>query len=408
MNIGQGVYPILGPDQANPVMNGFARALAAHLQMQQAQQNRAQMPFVAPQAKANLMQTQLGNQRNQATLPYAAPQAAANLGQTNASTQDAIQRAIAQQITNKTLPQQQQQSLLASSLANQLSQAKLPYAGQQAAADLGLTDAQAQYYKSGGSAGQRNANQQLLTQAQDQVALDNPQFANDPSKVRAALNAVMTGQSTLPDGTKINPPSAVTLNKIGALAKNPSTAKLVTDMVKANQAEAEVDPLSKRIKQYTSPYGDTLAGKSPQQIADSFSSDTESQQRLGDFIAGQALQYELAQIRIKLAGGEPSATATKELMDMSGQRISADFPKLSATARNRAMDSINNSLGEAFDARKKVGINAAQTIPQESNASVSSAPIAKPSDDEEKIIADQMKRYPKLTRQQIIDALSEQ
>ncbi len=403
MNIGQGVYPILGADQANPMMNGLAKAIAMHLQMQQAQQNRAQMPFIAPQAKANLMQTQLGNQRNQATLPYAAPQAAATLGQTNASTQDSLARAMMQQITNKTLPQQNQQSLLASSLANQRNQATLPYAGQQAAANLGLTDAQSKYYSSGGSGGLRNANQQLLQQALDQVLLDNPQLGNDTAKGRDALNAIASGKDTLPDGTKLNTPSAITMNKIGAWAKSQTTAPLITQQIKAEQADAELDPLSKRIKQYNAPYGDTFAGKSPQQIADSFSSDPSSQKRLGEFIAGQALQYEQAQIRNRLAGGQPSEGATKELMERSGQNISANYPKLSTAARNAAMDAINDSLSEAFQARKSVGINAAQTLQQAPNSSQSVSQSSKSPNisAKDQKVEDLLKQHPNLTRDQI-------
>lgn len=52
----------------------------------------------------------------------------------------------AQNILNQYLPQSEQERVLAAQLANQKSQAELPYAGPQAQANVGLTNAQAGYY----------------------------------------------------------------------------------------------------------------------------------------------------------------------------------------------------------------------------------------------------------------------
>lgn len=347
-NIGQAYFPILTPEQATPGATSIGRTLSRALQLRNAQLNnqrsQATLPYAGPQAAANLQAKQLENQ-------WFAPEKQAEIDYKN-------KLSAMHGILNQYLPQQQQASLLGTQLANQIKQAQAPYAGPQAAADVDLTKAQAQNQRMGGANAGVDAQRQRTLM--NNVINDNPQLS--AGQVSQAIDAYAAGKDSLPDGTKLNPPSQLTLTALGALAKSATTAPLITQQVTSQQAENESDYLSGRIQQYTAPYGDTLFNKSPKMLMDSFSSDPESQKRLGQYIAGRALQFEQAQIRQRLSGAKSSEGATKELMQMSGQLIDETYPKLSATARQEAMNAVDDSLKGAFNARKKSGINAAQTL----------------------------------------------
>ncbi len=441
MNIGNGNFKILSPSQANPGISMMSRIIAQHLQ-NQAMQSRTQ--------GQDLM-----NQRSAATLPYAGPQAAADLqarnlsnewyapekraliAQANASTQNTLAQTIAQKIQNQYLPQMNQQKLTSGDLANQLAkammplqvqqaganvagtnlqnqaaQATLPYAGPQAAAQEALTDAQAKYYgQNGGPGAQRNVNMQHLNNLYAQVSKDNPNLNGDPDKVRDAVNAIAKGQYQLADGTILNKPSFTTSNAMGVYSKDPTTAGLITQTVRADQAAAEIPALTSVIEKYTTPYADTLFGKSPKQIMASFSSNPDDQVKLGQFAGAQALQYELAQIRNKQVGGEAGEKATQELMGRSNQLIDAWYPKMSAAGRKATMDTIQEGLDAAFNARKDVGINADQTLQgydstnQNNKNSQPTPQVSKPQDKKEiaNKVAALAKLYPNLPSQHLAD-----
>jgi hypothetical protein len=198
IDIGQGNFPILNQSQANPTLAGLANGIAMHLQMQAARANKARLPYVGPQAAAQLQQAQLANQRSQATLPYAGPQAAADLqrsnlanewfapeakaqiAQQNASTQNMIQNALAQKILNQFLPQQQQ-------------------------ADIAQKGAMSNYYQSGGA--NKGVDAQRFNMLKQQIIAEHPEWANDPSKIVQATNAYLGGSTTLPDGSQLPQPS---------------------------------------------------------------------------------------------------------------------------------------------------------------------------------------------------------
>ncbi len=100
--------------------------------------------------------------------------------------------------------------------------------------------------------------------------------------------------------------------------------------------------------------GTTYANKSPDAILASFGSDEASQKKLGRIIAAQALQYEIAQNRIRIAGGQPGVTSTEELMKSSGQTLNTNFPRLTYAARQEASNYLNDALSEGLEARNKV------------------------------------------------------
>jgi len=191
------------------------------------------------------------------------------------------------------------------------------------------------------------------------VHKDNPHLT--PEQVYEASNVVRQGGNQLSDGTKLNPMSAATQSSLDRVTKAGTTAPILTGNIKAKQAEAELAVLNKYAQEALKPYGTTYGGKSPQQILDSFKSDEKSQIQLGRFIAAQALNYETAQNRIKLANGQPGVTATEELMRISGQQIEGNFPKLSQTARQEAARYLDEALAKGLEARQAVPIGASTT-----------------------------------------------
>jgi len=196
---------------------------------------------------------------------------------------------------------------------------------------------------------------------QNLIKKDNPNLNSD--QVYEASNILRSGGNTLSDGTKLNPMSPAAQASFDRLTKYGTTAGAITPLLKARQADAELKTLMSMSQPDFAPYATTFAGYSPEQIADTFKSDDASQTRLGKFMAAQAAQYEAAQIRNRIAGGEPGLLATQELMGKSGQIIKTLYPKLSAQARQAAANRLDEYLSSALQARQSVGIGASSTLP---------------------------------------------
>lgn len=228
-----------------------------------------------------------------------------------------------------------------------------------------LTRAQIQNYQMGGRSG-------LGVGARDDalflksVGDDNPGLS--PQEIRQASNILSEGGTTMPDGRPINF-SAATQRAYDRALKSTTSTPLITQGVKANQAEAELKVLNDYAQKGLQPYGNTYLNKSPEQIMDSFKDDEKSQLRLGKLIGAQALGYEAAQNRIRLANGQPGVTSTEEMMKLSGQQISTSFPKLSYTARKEAARYLDEALKKGLEARKSVGIGASSIVGKKGSSS---------------------------------------
>lgn len=185
------------------------------------------------------------------------------------------------------------------------------------------------------------------------VKRDNSGFTDD--QVYEAAGNLTNGQTTLNDGTPINA-SGLTQANASKVALQSTTSPLATQAVKSKQAEAELGVLNDYAQKGLAPYGDSIMNMSGPQIVDTFKSDKESQLRLGKLIGSQALQYEAAQQRIRLANGQPGVTSTEELMKLSGQMINTKFPKLSYEARREAARYLDEALKAGLAARQKVGV----------------------------------------------------
>lgn len=199
--------------------------------------------------------------------------------------------------------------------------------------------------------------QKELRGFESQLSQDHPEWS--PEEINQAANAYLTGDESMPDGTPLPPLGGKATSFVNQIAKRGTTAPLITSGVKANQAEAELKVLSKYANEGLKPYGTTFFDKSPEQVLDTFKSDPTSQKRLGRFIASQALQFEIAQNRIKLANGQPGVTSTQELMNLSRQTVNAKYPRLSAAAREEATRFMDEALSKGLKARQSVDTGAA-------------------------------------------------
>lgn len=212
----------------------------------------------------------------------------------------------------------------------------------------------------GGSGVGAGGKEELLFQ--NLVSRDNPNLT--PEQVYEASNALRQGKETLTDGTKINPLSPAAQGSLNRLTKYGTTAPLITGNIQGAQAESEIDALAKYAQEGLKPYGTTYVGMNPNQILDTFKNDAKSQKRLGEFIASQQLQYEIAQNQIRLANGKPGINATQELMDLGMQHIAGSYPRLTQQARQAAQNYFIEGLKKGFEARKKVNLGASNASSQ--------------------------------------------
>lgn len=229
------------------------------------------------------------------------------------------------------------------------------YLPQEKQAALQKSQAMTQYYNMGGpGTGVANKAQAAY---QNLVAKDNPNLP--PEKLYEAANVLAQGGNALSDGTPLNPLSPSSRQALNVMMKYGTTSPLITKSIQGQQAEKEIEVLSKFAQKGLEPYGNTYFGYSPQAIMDSFKNDAKSQERLGELIAAQQLQFEISQNQIRLANGQPGVTTTQELMDMGMQRIKQLYPRLSSKARETAQKYFIKALQEANKARTSIDIGAA-------------------------------------------------
>ena len=225
------------------------------------------------------------------------------------------------------------------------------FLGEREPAEIGEIKARSKSYGRGGGRGGVGSKDESLFQ--NSVAQLNPEL-DERQQVEAA-NAYAEGKDRLSDGTPLAPITPLVQRNLDRAYKSTTTANLINQGVRANQAEAEIGVLQDYAQKAMAPYGDTVFNMSPEQIKDSFKTDPESQKRLGKLIAAQALQYEIAQNRIRLANGQPGVTSTQELMQLSGQQLHTKFPRLSAEARQEASRYLDEALKEGNRVRQNVG-----------------------------------------------------
>ncbi|MHB9161401.1 MAG: hypothetical protein ACYC6W_11050 [Nitrosotalea sp.] len=344
-------------EENNPYLTGVGKG-------QQLFSNMIKNAFAPQNEMASLKDALLSNIIKGANAKYAEPMAKANLGYKEAQIPNLKADTALRQLEAQFYPEKTRADIgyktaetnkinTMTPLEAEKLQKILPFLQQREKAEIEDTLASAQYKRQGGAGAGVGAKEQMFYQTL--VQKDNPHLS--PEQVYEASNVLAQGGNTLSDGTKLNDLSPASRSSLDRIVKGTTTAPAITKSIQANQADAELKVLGDMSKGDFAPYATTYSGYSPQQIIDSFKSDDASQTRLGKFIASQAAQYEMAQIRNRIAGGEPGITATQELMGHSGQVIKKHFPKLSAKARQVASDRLDEYLFSALKARNAVGLH---------------------------------------------------
>ena len=276
-----------------------------------------------------LLAAQLQNKINQPKADYAKQITLADLANTQANTGLTNQNSYKQQILNKYLPEREP-------------------------AEIGEIKARGKYYENGGSTG--GVGQKDYQSYVQGVIKDNPDLT--PEQHQEAIDVIAKGGAKLKDGTPLNPMSFGTQNAFDRAVKSTTTANQLNTLNSANQAESELDVFTNLANKMRAPYSTTIFGKSPQQIADSFKNDDASQTQLGKLIAANALEFDIAQARNRVAMGAPGITSTNQMMDEAKQHIALYGPRLSGKAREVANEELNKALKEGLNARNKAGFGA--------------------------------------------------
>lgn len=316
--------------EANPILSGFqsgtnisnsiADLLNKHLQQQKM---RELMPFIAPQAQADLTASQQANQWNPQRWQSDIGLQGAQTNRSNSMLPLDIQK---QQLANKYYP-----DLIKSEIAlNQMG----------GRGSLGTGTKEELFF------------QQL-------VSKDNPQLGNDPSKIYEAANALREGRDTLSDGTKLNKLSQAAGDSLDRLKKYGTTSSLITAGVTANQAESELPVYKEAIDKGVKPYGTTVFGQSPQQIKDAVNiNDHDAQKRLGQYLGAQQLLFDRSALMLKINALPAGVNLANEIKDLAAQTINAKFPTMSAEARQVASDYVADTISKGLKERNRYGVGA--------------------------------------------------
>ena len=276
-----------------------------------------------------LLAAQLQNKINKPKAEHAEEITMADLANSQANTGLTNQNSYKQQILNKFLPQREP-------------------------AEINEIKAREKYYANGGSTG--GVGQKDYQAYVQGVSNDNPNLT--PAQHQEAIDVLAKGGNQLKDGTPLNPMSFGTRNAFDRAVKSTTTANQLNNLNTANQAESELDVFTDLANKMRAPYATTIFSKSPEQIVDSFKNDDESQTRLGKLIAANALEFDIAQARNRVAMGAPGITSTNQMMDEAKQHIALYGPRLSGKAREVANKELNNALKQGLSARNKAGFGA--------------------------------------------------
>jgi hypothetical protein len=234
------------------------------------------------------------------------------------------------------------------------------------------------YKNMGGGRGSTGAKDDYIYQ--QNVAKDNPQLKTE-DQIREAANAYARGEDHLADGTPLNPISPDTQRAYDRAFKSTTNAGLVKAGVQANQADAELKALTSHVAPVIKDVGTTYFNRSPEQLYASFSNKPAEQKKLGRIIGARSLQYAIAQLRNRIDMGEPGINATHELMQNSGQVITALFPRITPVARAEADRFVQEGVEKALKARNAYGVGASGAAgrPQKSDSKMD---VSKMSDEE--------------------------
>lgn len=124
------------------------------------------------------------------------------------------------------------------------------------------------------------------------------------------------------------------------------------------QVGAELDFLGSVTSQALKPYANTFMGKSPAALVDQFSSDPKTKKQFGRYIGALALQSELANGRVLLAGGRSGIEIVRDLKDKTLAGIHQISPiRLTPEAFEEAQRFIDQTLQKGARIRRTTGMS---------------------------------------------------
>lgn len=135
-----------------------------------------------------------------------------------------------------------------------------------------------------------------------------------------------------------------------------TTTKTRTQQVQ--QVGAELDYMSSATTPIVGAYADTFLGKSPKLISDMLSNDPERQKQFGEYIGAMAIQTELANGRVLLAGGRSGIEIVRDLRAKSLQGIDKITPiRMTKEAFESAQKTIDTILQKGAKIRTMTGMS---------------------------------------------------
>lgn len=180
-------------------------------------------------------------------------------------------------------------------------------------------------------------------------------------QIMEADDVISHGGDTLSDGTKLNVTSDIT-RSLDRLTRGTTPTAIVSQGIQAAQASAEYAPLSKKLKELNTTIGSTIAGKSPEAVLNSYFNKEIGDDQMAAIIARGQMESAAATLQNRIETGQSFATIIGEILNRSGSDINARYAAVSPKARNKALDIVRTTMGDMYEARRKVPVGASSII----------------------------------------------
>lgn len=225
------------------------------------------------------------------------------------------------------------------------------YGEQEKEAEIASKLAYAQYMNMGGAHGAGGGLDNKLSMAM---------WRSLPQNERTEIAATLRGAGVPVDEGVRRMMNGETINEIvesygkdinETERKYAATASNVTQIKNAEGAEAELQSINNKVTPWLSKYSRTIKGYSPNQIVDAIKGGNPDEQ--AKFLAGRALQPELAGIRTRILGGSTAHQALKEVKDVALGNFKVFSPLISPEVYEKTQKYIDEAIEEGFKARKE-------------------------------------------------------
>lgn len=371
-------FPMLGEAQTNPEFAGmrftsdmFSNILKQRLAGLEAEKAQKLLPFVEPQAQADLQKAILANAYQQIVNKNAPEDYRTTFAQRGAQTRKLNQQAdypllslpgVAGQIGAELWLKKNQPALYnqsnnpnnANSLGGQTSNDQVnngspDYADllhQNISANLrknvvetALKDAQTKGYNWG----------HMTAETKNNLVAQGLGMGIDPMKMQKYVN---DGRSL----KEIAQLEGLDYDNLPPPIYFPTTTTK-TRVQQVQQVGNELDYLSSATTPLIKQYADTFAGYSPERISDMLSRDPEAQKRFGQYIGALSVQTGLANGRVLLEGGKSGVEIMREVKNSAIKGIDQHTPiKMSKVAYEEAQKTIDRILQRGAKIRNLTGM----------------------------------------------------